>query len=609
MKKKIIPILIVALACTSLAVGCKKKGGTDEPSDNGGALNILDSALTLDCFERYPLSVETDVEAPISWESSDPSVVSVDGNGEIAAGIKLGTATVTARSGKYSDTCNVTVLLKSGLPRMEAPNAASVSEGGTYEAPLRVYYNSVDISGYLSFGCNPANENSGAVASASVSGNTVTFRGIAEGEAAFTVYANVFGRLYAENVKVNVCNTDVVYVVNGAVDNRLELRKGSEHFTSDVEVYDKNERVPDAELTWSVSDENVAMIGANGKLIGKTEGAAVLSTQYRGRTISVEVCTIKEREYVNVEQNAPMDFNLDVTITADEGKQVRTYAVNETRTQTLQVGKSADRGVVVRAYLDGEPFDAEGFTFAGGAVTIPTKAFGTDLYGEKTMTVEVEDEDVVRVYTFQILLITKIPRTLVDFRSAVSIRWRGDRILGYFVLDADMDFGFYEISTYATDWNWDNGFRGTLDGRGHSLRNVKSVMYGISAQMGEGAVLKNLIIPNLRYDGGETTLFARGACGVTFENIEITLTADSSCASSSNANSCGVLVSHDMRRCTFKDITIRAEGKALQRIFGGTNQAKGTAVYENVKIYAASVAYYEHDTQTAPAGVTLITNN
>lgn len=610
MKKKILAVLIFALACTGLAVGCRNKGGSSP--DDSENLKIVDSALTLDCFETYTLAVESQSSGSIDWISSDPSVVSVDENGSLTAGMKLGTATITARRGKYSDDCNVTVLLKSGLPKMESVKSASVSEGGKYEIPFHVYYNAIDVSQYLSFGCNAEDETAESVATASVSGNVVTFHGIAEGETAFTVYTTVFDRLYAEKVKINVRNTDVVYVVNGAVDNQLQLRRGIERFTSDVEVYYKNEKVPDDTLEWSVSDGDVAAIGEGGKLIANMEGTAVLSTEYRGKKISVEVRTIKDRESVTVEQTAPADVNLDVAITADETNQKRTYAVNETKTETLQIGKNTDQGVVVRAYLEGKPFDAEGLSFSDGAVTIPTKAFGTDLYGEKTMTIEVEDQDVVRIYTFKVLLITKIPRTLVDFRSAVSVRWRGDRIFGYFVLDADMDFNSYEISIYATDWNWDNGFRGTLDGRGHSLRNVRTAVYGISAQMGEGAVLKNLKIPNLKHDGVNgtygTALFARGACGVTFENIEITLTADSACTFNGNTNECGVLVSHDMRRCTFKDVTIHAEGKALQKIFGGKGDAKGSSVYENVKIYAASVAYYENDMTAAPDGVTLITN-
>ena len=64
-----------------------------------------------------------------------------------------------------------------------------------------------------------------------------------------------------------------------------------------------------------------------------------------------------------------------------------------------------------------------------------------------------------------------------------------------------------------------------------------------------------------------------------------------------------------MRRCTFRNITIHAEGKNIQKVFGGMGNEKNTSVYENVKIYANSVTEYEYGMPTIPAGVELITSN
>ncbi len=613
MKKRLLLVLFLALACAAAAFGCKKGGGNSSSDTDGESVaevNIVDSAVTLDCFESYSLAVETHGLNIVTWSSSDPTVVAVDENGNITAGIKLGTATITARAGEYSDDCAVTVLLKSGIPEMKSATKAFVSAGGSYDIAFSVFYNSIDISEHLTFGCNAVKDNASAVATASVNGNVVTFGGVAEGETDFTVYTTVFDRLYAENINIVVRNTDVVYVVNGAVNNRLQLRADNERYTSDVEVYYKNERVSDDLLEWTVSDEKVATIGENGKLIMNVEGVAVLSTEYLGKEISVEIQVIKEREFVTVEQTAPLDVDLDLTITVEklgnsEGN--RTYAVNQTQNGVFGLCETNEEGFVVRAFINGEALSVDGSSFSGGTVTLPTKAFGTDNYGEKTLTIEVEYAEVVRVYTLKALLITKIPRTLTDFQTAVVARWLGDRILGYFALESDIDFNLYEISVWATDWNYDNGFRGTLDGRGFSLLNMRSVTYGITAQTGDGAVFKNLKIPNLRYDGGETALFTRGAAGVTFDNIEITLSDDSSCAPSSNLTSCGLLVSHVMKNCKFKNITIYARGKDLQRVFGGKNEDRNTSVYENIVIYANSVTYYENDITVAPNGVTLIT--
>lgn len=617
MKKKIILSAIFASACICLVCGCKEKDDdNNNPSVDAASVNIVDSALTLDCFETYTLETETKNVGSIVWESSDLSVVTVDENGNLSAGMKLGSATVTARCGDVSDSCEVTVLLKSGLPEMKVENTAYVSEGGSYTVDCNVYYNSKDISGYLTFGCDASNDDNADIATASVNGNIVTFEGVTAGEATFSVYTTVFGRLYAEKITVRVRNTDVAYVVDGLVNNYLQIRPDTERYTSDVAVYYRGERVPDGQLEWSVSDESVVTIGENGRLIGKKEGYAILSTTYCDKEISVEVSMVKDREYVAVEQTDPFDFNLDMQITVDASSKTRTYAVNEEKINTLSVGEATDEGTVVRASVDGESLGVNDFVFSNGVVKIPAKSFGSNAYGEKSLTIEVEDVGAVRVYTLKVLLITKIPRTLKDFRDCISVQWPGDRISGYFVLDSDIDFNFYTISTWATDWNWDNGFRGTLDGRGNALQNVKADTYGLSAQMGEGAVLKNLKFTNVRYNGVSddgkfgVSVLARGAAGCIFENIEIALSEDSTCAFNENSNAdCGLLVSVDMRRCTFKNITINAQGKDLQKVFGGKGNEVGSSVYENVVINAKSVKYYENLVETIPEGVTFNTND
>ncbi len=610
--RKIWIVLLLALCCASLTIGCAQKNdsSTSDSSSGGNAafVNIIDSAVTLDCFDDYSLIAESSAEGAVLWSSSDPSVVSVDENGLISSGIKLGTAKITARVGDVSDECAVTVLLKNGIPEMRSENRVFVSENESYEIPFTVYYNGNDISEYLSFGLNPVGGDNN-VATASINANVVTFNGVSEGVSAFVVYTYAFDRLYAEKVDVTVFNTDIAYIVNGAVNSQLQLRSDNECFTSDIEVYYKNERVSDETLDWTIANEYIVSIGSNGKLVGNMEGVTTISAEYRGETIGVEVKVIKDRENITVSQEKPLDVNLDINISVDTVNKTRTYAANETNTVSLKVGNNTDAGIVVRGYVDGEALNVEGFSFANGVVSIPTKAFGSKLYGEKTLVLEVEDSDVVRIYTLNVLLITKIPTSLNAFQTAIVIRWPGDRITGYYVLDRDIDFSSYEISVYATDWNWDNGFRGTLDGRNYSLLNMRSVMYGITAQIGEGGVFKNLKMPNFKYNGTNTTLFARGAAGATFENIEITLNADSSCDASTNIKDAGLLISHDMRRNTFRNITINAAGKDLQKIFGGTGNEKGSCIYENVTIRAKSVQYYENDEKTAPNGVTIITTN
>jgi len=316
---------------------------------------------------------------------------------------------------------------------------------------------------------------------------------------------------------------------------------------------------------------------------------------------------------VSVEQEEAEFINLDTLITATqivyptEGE--RKYEINESNTASFSLSETVTEGEIVEAWADNVQLDESCFSYADGVVTVQTKAFGLDIYGEKVMRISVETSDTIYEYALNTVIVTKELTNLTDFKTAISIQWKGDTIYGYYTLASDMDFNWYEISCYATDWNWMHGFRGTLDGRGHSILNFKTVNYGLTAQSGEGAVFKNIKFPNVRYNGGETTIFGRGVVGATIENIEITTTEDSAFNVAADIKSCGILISHEMRRCTFRNITIHAEGRSLQKVFGGMGNEKNTSVYENVKIYASSVTQYEYDMTTAPAGVELITSN
>jgi hypothetical protein len=404
-----------------------------------------------------------------------------------------------------------------------------------------------------------------------------------------------------------------VYLLDGAVDNQLCLTSSHEVYTSDIHLYYKGEKVSSDSLEWTVSNETIVTIGEGGKLFAGKEGTTNLTARYQGVDVSVAVRVIKDRMSVTVEQEEAEFINLDTVITATQiaypTDGLRTYEINESNTDSFALNGAVTDGEIIAVVVDGIQLDENCFSYSNGVVTVQTKVFGLELYGDKAMCISVETADTIYEYTLNTVIVTKELTTLTDFKTAISIQWKGDTIFGYYTLASDMDFNWYEISLYATDWNWMHGFRGTLDGRGYSILNFKSVTYGLTAQAGEGAVFKNIKFPNVRYSGGETTIFGRGFVGVTLENIEITTTADSSFVTWHDIRSAGLVISHEMRRCTFRNITIHAEGKNIQKVFGGMGNEKNTSIYENVKIYASSVTEYEYGMPTIPAGVELITSN
>lgn len=600
-------LLFSAFALTSCGKesgGGNSGGSTQKPSVN--AVNITDSSLTLDCFESYQLEIELNGVASVTWSSSDPSVLSVDENGCITANIKQGKATIVATSGNYSDTCNVTVLVKGGVPSLTVQNEALVSVGSSYQSNLGVNYNGKDITEYVTWSVDTIFGSE--YASAEVVDNKLNITGLTEGEAQFSLYTTVFDRVYAEAVNVSVKNTDLIYLLKGDNASGLVLKPGKEMYTSDVEVYYQGQKVADNALEWTVDDTKVATIGANGLLQYGIEGSTLLRTEYQGVALSVGVKVEKDRAAYLLELEEPQYINLNAEITVNTSSKTRTISANQSHSESFQITEDTSiAGNVVRAYLGKESMDISCFSFEAGGVTVQTKAFGTNTFGEKTLSLEIEGKDTVYMYTFQALLVTKEINLLDDMKKCIVMQWQGDTIVGYYTLGTDMNYNWYEISMWATDWNYMNGFRATFDGRGYKIKNFKTVNYGMTAQIGVGAVFKNIVFENVRYDGAATGIFGRGANSATFENITIYTTDESKFGLSgvNASDGCGLLVPHQTENCTFKNITIHAEGQDIYSLVGGKAQFSSSNIFENVNVYANSIEYYDHAIKTTPAGITL----
>ena len=617
MKKKFSALLGLVLCSSMLFSACGEKAGDSSQGGGNSApekfINLVDSAVTLDCFESYQMDVEMKgISGDVVWSSSDPSVIAVE-DGVATSTIKEGKATITATVGGYSDSCEVVVMVKSGNPSVSVKNEITVSEGGVYAMNPTAQYNGMDITEYISFGVNAFDETQTAV-TATAENNVITFVGEAEGSAEFSVYTTIFGQLYAEEVSITVKNTDLAYVVGGGNDDGVLLTKGGEVYTSDVAVYYQGTKVDNSALTWSIVDENIATIGAGGLLQFKKEGKTYLTTEYEGDSIAVNVTVRKDRASVEVAQetipyvNCDMQIEWVATVPSLEG--IRTVTVNETNVDTITLPDVVEGGSVYAVSVDGVSMDASCFSYDTGVISVQTKVFGTDIYGEKTLTVLVEGVDTIYSYTLKAIIVTKRIHTLLDYKNCIVVGWKGDTSLGYFTLGCDMDFDGRAYAVYANDWNYLHGFRGTFDGAGYKIINYAPSQFGLTSQVGEGAVFKNLVFENVTYNGDNMGVLTYGAQNVTFENITISSFAPEStfaARTDTTADQGGLFVSHQTMSCIYRNITVHAEGFAISSLVGGRKQDEKTAnnVYENVQVYAKSVRYYECCSKTRPDGITL----
>lgn len=111
-----------------------------------------------------------------------------------------------------------------------------------------------------------------------------------------------------------------------------------------------------------------------------------------------------------------------------------------------------------------------------------------------------------------------IVKTVEDFKN---IKTDAE---GYYKLDADLDFKEEEISLFT---KINDGFKGTFDGNGHTLSNIK---LGVSETVGvfgalDGATIKNLKINIATLAPSTTVKYAGAVAGYvknsTIENVEV----------------------------------------------------------------------------------------
>jgi len=610
MKKKY-GIFFGALAISALAlVGCNEGGNTSGSGDGAVAtLNVVDSVVTLDCFADYAMELETENVDRVVWTTSDPTVLTVDENGVVRSTDKEGTATVTATAGTLSDSCEVTVMIKSGTPVFTAESSIVISEGYRYETTAAVYYNGMDVTEYASFGVYMV-EGDG-VATATVEGATYTYVGGESGTASFTAYATMFGKTYAETVRIEVKESNLSFVVRGESDGGLLLRPNKTVTLDDVLVYDAGNLVASEQLNWTIADEAIATVGEGGKLVYGKEGSTVMTAEYAGQTLSVVINVIKDRSTVTLEQSEPLaiDLGIDVTakLTTYPSAGVRTYVVNETKEATVDFCDETVSGEVVYASVGDMPLDTSALRVEGGILTMPVRVFGTDIYGEQTFQVIIEGTDTVHEYTFNALLVTKYIRDAQTFKTCMSNGWQGDKIFGYYILAQDIDVtGIKEFGTYATNWDYTSGFRGTMDGAGHKVLGFTPNSFGLSAQIGIGAVVKNLVIDGVRYFGeadagkSQNAILARGIGGATIENVTINLAEESTPENGGFSSNVGGLFSHVCKDSTFRNITVNA---CNDRIFSLVGKQETACAYENVVIHNGLVQYYYNSVEEAPEGI------
>ena len=212
------------------------------------------------------------------------------------------------------------------------------------------------------------------------------------------------------------------------------------------------------------------------------------------------------------------------------------------------------------------------------------------IHGDNTLTALVGKND--KFYTLQIpvTLITDEISSVSRFNELMKSEVAEYAIYGYYKLTADIGDSKSEFNN-GNDKYWQNvdglyGFRGTLDGAGHSVTGTV-LARGLIGLVGKGAVIKNLTVNAYGYANGRTVL-ARTIRDAVVENVKINIISGES---DSYLTEGGIITSLMSHSTVYRNVEVNSDGKT-DTLFGCSYwnyDARKANTFENVKITVKSI--------------------
>lgn len=535
---------IVLAMIMLFGVACKKDpsgGGLDvkpKPEKQEKISFYLDSLdLSVGDIVQNAAYGYTNVEGQtLVYQSADTSIATVDSNGYVEA-INEGTTKIIASYGASSAEYNVSVSYIVGeVPSIStsfAENAAfSIPMGNTYKFEPKIkYHNKTYLDGEFTYDIEDTNivemtENGTVVAKASgqtkitINGSWRAFDNITYPSLSTVVNLKVVDDVV---IKIEGLPTDFINVYTKAEFNGQSF----ENSVDFVPVVSVNGIVQSNDnVRVRIEDEQVAKY-ENNKIVGLTHGSTLAI---------VEVGESNDKIVKHYQLNVlrpQVKFNKTVNYFSSQKGTLRdeTNSFQELTLAQFIYGTATDK-VITDATVNGKELTISenkvlGITGSNSSVYNVTVSVGT--------ATEIYDIDmsVYGVYLYALEDLDVFVRGEDDREIDCYVELAKDldakdiTLRGHFLDNPKSSY----LPTISKSYKQARGFKGTFDGKGHTIKNLTTGKYGLFCVTYE-ATIKNVAFVNANIKAGG--LLAENVMFTTFENIYIHVSAMEAYAGGSN---------------------------------------------------------------------------
>ncbi len=601
--------IMLVLGITFLATGCD--GCNQEDGGDKNEPTLSQTNVAMDVFEKVQLKVLY-WDGEVIWTSGNEKIVTVSETGMVC-GVSQGETKVEANLGDVQLICNITVFPNTNVPMLFVKGVESVEllAGDSYTVKPYVGYGGAKYD-------NATYSYSIYDTSVATVDENGTITAVAIGETKLEISAN--WETYENDIRLKtvlpvVVKDNLNAQILGASELNLytyALKAYSQTFEKETQlvalVQDNGEAVASEYVVWRSSNESVATVDSDGKVVAVGAGEAEITVSYENgdricssNALTVRVC----KPVVDITKNVPVliDCWLDDTKTTIE-YDLRTLFTDSQTSVVKVVDQDGNAVAYENGKFDKETLKTGDFVWVveNANYAIKTRAFcATKII---TTAAELAQIETYGNQTFDERTITKTEKKLneetgleevVETKTTYKIMY----YTGYFALGNDITFKTSDDYNGKSYIQWkdsakstlkkvtmhmgstqydDVGFSGVFEGMGHTISNVKLGRGGLFGTISKNGTVRNFKVENASLQENNASVIAVNLSGVV-ENVEIEVDQNAK----KNASPLAYLAYNATLRnvkITTSDVVVADDGAYGTVVYW----TKGGCVVENVSV-------------------------